>query len=374
MELSKTDAMEIVVEISNLLNKKLNLMNDKGIIIASSDKSRINTFHEGAYKIISEKLPELEVQEKNLNLKGTDIGLNFPIEINNGIVGVVGITGNSEETRAFGKIVKKMTEILLEGKAREEEKRTKVTVRNYFLVDWILSNNTIFNDQFIQRGLELNIDIQQKRRIICLDLSLSNKIKLLDLEKHVINKLTSLYPKNIVLKDSNSIILATPLLDKDKLNKQLISLVDFVSAYNAKIFIGVSDAIELFYNINSYYINAKHALTIQKSKNKNGISYYTDLNIELIYENVPINTKNQVLTKVFNKYKNEDLHKIINILKIYYDSNGSIQKASTLLNMHSNTVQYHLNKIKENTNLDPRNIKDSMIFQIAIDFFYELNY
>ncbi|MDC7242879.1 MAG: helix-turn-helix domain-containing protein, partial [Sphaerochaetaceae bacterium] len=63
-----------------------------------------------------------------------------------------------------------------------------------------------------------------------------------------------------------------------------------------------------------------------------------------------------------------------NILKIYYDSNGSIQKASTLLNMHSNTVQYHLNKIKENTNLDPRNIKDSMIFQIAIDFFYELNY
>ncbi len=374
MELSKIDAMEIVVEISNLLNKKLNLMDDKGIIIASSDKKRINTFHEGAYKIISEKLSELEVHENNLNLKGTDIGLNFPIEINNVIVGVVGITGNSDETRAFGKIVKKMTEILLEGKAREEEKRKKETVRNYFLVDWILSNNTIFNDQFIQRGLDLNIDIKKTRRIICLEIVLSDKIELLDLEKHVLNKLNSLSTNNIVLKDSNSIILATHLLEKEKINNQLESIIDFIIQANAKVFIGISDETDLFYNINEYYINAKHALSIQKSKNKSGFSYYTDLNIELIYENVPINTKNQILNKVFKNYKKEDLPKIINILKMYYDSNGSIQKASILLNMHSNTLQYHLNKIKDITTLDPRNVKDSMIFQIAIDFFHELHY
>jgi len=372
MEISKTDAEEIVKEISNLLNKKLNIMNNEGIIIASSNPSRINTFHEGAYKIINERLIELEIQENDYDLKGSYLGLNFPIEINNEIIGVVGITGNSNETRAFGNIVKKMTEILIEGKIREENNRNKEKVREYFLIDWISTNNTLFNSQLIQRGLEYNIDVQKKRRIVCMDISILDKEKILILEKRIKNKLFSYDSSNLIFRESNSIVLVTQELNREKINTQLNSILGLCNKNEAKVFFGISKIVTEYYNIHNYFINAKHALAIQRSKNVSGILYYSDLNIELIYEQIPTLTKNQIINKIFSNYDENEKSRIINILKIYYENNCSIKNASNLLNMHPNTLQYHLNKIKNITNLDPRNIKDSMLFQLCIDFYNQI--
>ncbi|MGD1816799.1 MAG: CdaR family transcriptional regulator [Pleomorphochaeta sp.] len=373
MELSKTDAQEIVKEISQLLKTKINIMNNKGIIIASSNENRINTFHEGAYKIITNKLSELEVQEKDSDLQGTYQGLNFPIEFNNEIIGVVGITGTSEKTRAYGNIVKKMTEILVEGKAKDEEKRNKELIKSYFLIDWIASDNTPYNLQLIQRGLDLNINIEKARRIIALDIFASNQQLTIDLEKKIINKIYSLNTSNLIFKESNYIIIATEELEKNTLNNQLSKIINLTKSYNAKIYIGISSIIKDFYNINIFYKNAKHALKIQRSKNVSGFSYYNDLAIELIYEHIPTSTKTEIINKIFSKYNNENIEKPMEILKTYFEFNGSIKRAASKLNMHSNTLQYHLNKIKEDTNLDPRNIKDSLLFQLCIDFFYQLN-
>jgi len=372
MEISKTDAEEIVKEISNLLHKKLNIMNNEGIIIASSNPSRINTFHEGAYKIINEKLIELEIQENDYDLKGSYLGLNFPIEINNEIIGVVGITGNSDETRAFGNIVKKMTEILIEGKIREENNRNKEKVREYFLIDWISTNNTLFNSQLIQRGLEYNIDVQKQRRVVCMDISILDKDKFLLLEKRLKSKLFSYDSSNLIFRESNSIVLVTQELNREKINTQLNSIIGLCKKNEAKVFFGISKIVTEYYNIHNYFINAKHALAIQRSKNVSGILYYSDLNIELIYEQIPTLTKNQIINKIFSNYDENEKSRIINILKIYYENNCSIKNASNLLNMHPNTLQYHLNKIKKITNLDPRNIKDSMLFQLCIDFYNQI--
>ncbi len=373
MELSKTDAGEIVKEISELLNKKLNIMNNKGIIIASSNEDRINTFHQGAFNIINNKLTELEVQELDNELEGTYQGLNFPLEIDNEIIGVVGITGNSDETRAYGNIVKKMTEILIEGKIRDEKKRNKETIKNYFLNDWIFSSSDSYNQQLIQRGFKLNIDIERKRRIFCIELLISDKNYLLNVEKKLINKIYNLNTKNLIIKDSNIVVVATEVIDKQSLTNQLNKLIDYFKKDNLDIFIGISNTISEFHNINSHYLNAKHALAIQRSKKISGISYYNDLNIELIYEQISTSNKKELIKKVFINYKEEDLIKDLYLLKIYYDNNCSIKKAAPLLNMHSNTLQYHLTKIKRNTNLNPRNIKDSLIFQLCIDFYKQIN-
>lgn len=373
MELSKTDAQEIVKEISQLLKTKINIMNNKGIIIASSNKNRINTFHEGAYKIITNKLNELEVQEKDSDLQGTYQGLNFPIEFNNEIIGVVGITGTSETTRAYGNIVKKMTEILVEGKAKDEAKRNKELIKSYFLIDWIASDNTPYNLQLIQRGLDLNINIEKERRVIALYISASNQQLAIDLEKKIINRFYTSNTSNLIFKESNYLIIATEELDKINLNNQLNKIINSLKTDNVKIFIGISSIIKDFYNINMYYKNAIHALNIQRLRNISGFSYYKDLAIELIYEHIPTSTKTEIINKIFSKYNSDNIEKPIEILKTYFEFNGSIKRAALKLNMHPNTLQYHLNKIKEDTNLDPRNIKDTLLFQLCIDFFYQIN-
>lgn len=114
MHISKTSAKTIVNEISKLVKQNINLMNEQGIIIASCDKERIGQFHEGAYKIITEKLDEYYISEE----KATETarkGLNLPLELDGEIVGVVGITGSYDEVINQGRLLKKMTEILLTG-------------------------------------------------------------------------------------------------------------------------------------------------------------------------------------------------------------------------------------------------------------------
>ena len=113
MHISKTSAKTIVNEISKLVKQNINLMNEQGIIIASCDKERIGQFHEGAYKIITEKLDEYYISEE----KATETarkGLNLPLELDGEIVGVVGITGSYDEVINQGRLLKKMTEILLQ--------------------------------------------------------------------------------------------------------------------------------------------------------------------------------------------------------------------------------------------------------------------
>lgn len=57
MELQEQQAKAIVHEINQVLPQKINLMNQKGIIIASTDPDRVHTFHGGAAKIINQGLP-----------------------------------------------------------------------------------------------------------------------------------------------------------------------------------------------------------------------------------------------------------------------------------------------------------------------------
>ena len=112
MHLSYLSAQQIVQEISAIVGQHVNIMDSDGVIIASTDPSRIGHVHEGAKRIIDEDLPELYISLE-METATTRNGLNLPLTINGRVVGVVGITGRYDQVVSYGQIVKKMTEILL---------------------------------------------------------------------------------------------------------------------------------------------------------------------------------------------------------------------------------------------------------------------
>ena len=78
------------------------------------------------------------------------------------------------------------------------------------------------------------------------------------------------------------------------------------------------------------------------------------------------------MQKLFRGYEMEELTETIGILEILYETEGSITKASEKLHMHKNTLQYKLKRIYERTGYDPRSIRSSSLFYIAIYFFREI--
>ena len=54
MKITHKLAQDIVDKTMSILEKNINIMDEKGVIIGSGDKSRLNQYHEGAAQVIKE--------------------------------------------------------------------------------------------------------------------------------------------------------------------------------------------------------------------------------------------------------------------------------------------------------------------------------
>ncbi|MFR9190725.1 MAG: sugar diacid recognition domain-containing protein, partial [Anaerotruncus massiliensis (ex Togo et al. 2019)] len=165
MDISKRNAMQIVNEISGIIGQHVNMMDADGTIIASTDPERMDTYHEGAARVIGEHLDELIIQSDD-EYEGTRKGINLPILLDGEIAGVVGITGERDEVVKYGQIIKKMTEILLIENFDKEQKKIDDRIRTRFIDEWLYGDAISQGQAFIQRGARLGIDITLPRRVL----------------------------------------------------------------------------------------------------------------------------------------------------------------------------------------------------------------
>ena len=104
-------AQSIVEAAKAVIGYDVNYMNPDGRIIASTDTQRIGTFHEAGLRVLERGLP-MEIEAENAYL-GTRQGINYPVVMDGQQFGVIGISGDPEECRAFGFLLTKLTEVLI---------------------------------------------------------------------------------------------------------------------------------------------------------------------------------------------------------------------------------------------------------------------
>jgi carbohydrate diacid regulator len=107
-------AQKFVNRITKQLGYNVNVMDERGIIIASSDCSRIGSFHQGAYNMINEKKSMDYVKDNYEKMIGVQPGINLPVHYKNSIIGAVGISGDPDVVMPFVKLVKLTFETMLE--------------------------------------------------------------------------------------------------------------------------------------------------------------------------------------------------------------------------------------------------------------------
>ncbi len=149
MRITHKLAQDIVDKTMNILGRNINIMDENGVIIGSGDKSRLNQFHEGAAQVIKEG-KKLEIYSKDINhLVGAKPGINLPIEYNNKIIGVVGITGEPNEVTPFGEVIKMTVEMMLQQEFLLKELQLEKQVQENFVHDLISGRIGNDSDLFI---------------------------------------------------------------------------------------------------------------------------------------------------------------------------------------------------------------------------------
>lgn len=378
VHISKRNAEQIVKEISGIIGESVNMMNSDGIIIASTDISRIGTFHEGAKRLIDERLEELVIHFDNEYI-GTKAGTNLPVVINDEIIGVIGVTGPHQQVVKFGQIIKKMTEILLLDHFYREQKELTENIRNRFIEEWICVDTKNINPALASRGLSLGIDISIPRRVMVMSVISNDEIDIIAAQKNfdyankIISRIVNEDKNNILLKSTTNIICAVSA-ESDKGMLQLAKRVknQVEQRNNVTLAVGIDAQVDSYAFIHNAYLKAKKAFQTCLKTPEKEIRFYDNINMELFVGEIPEAIKEEYVRKIFKGYSSKEITQWIDLLETLYNEDGSIISTANKLYIHKNTLQYKLKKLAEQTGYDPRSIQHSSLYFNAIYFYRDL--
>ena len=113
-------AEKFVKRSANYTQYNINVMDEKGIIIASSSPERVGSFHEVAYQIIQADKDVVEVVSAD-HFQGGRTGINMALFLQRQKIGVLGITGDPEEIREIARLLRMSLETMLEYEAQKKK-------------------------------------------------------------------------------------------------------------------------------------------------------------------------------------------------------------------------------------------------------------
>lgn len=372
MKVSNYLAQDIVENMKDIINQDINYFNSDSIIIASTDKTRIGSFHGGAKKVFEQKR-DLIIRYDD-EFKGAKQGINLPVYFENEIVGVIGITGKQEEVEKYGRIIQRMTEILIkEGYIQEQKKKESESRRQY--VEELLFRYDCDEVSLLARAEILNIKLKTNRiAVVARIMERNNEFKLTptineEIFEHF-KKMIWDNPQNLITQRGMNIIIVYELKERDNIENKITRLKDYLeNKYAITVYLGIGEPYDKIEDINKSYKEAKKALDINCAFRNKEIMYYRDLDIGLLIDDIPVSTSDKYTQKIFNGMNRTEIIEYSIVIDAYLRHNGSITKAANELFIHKNTLQYRLNRLKELTGYDPRTIKDMVVLYLAFTLF-----
>lgn len=365
MEIAAGLAQSIVISMKEIINQELNFINIDGIILASTDESRIGEHHAGAKRVIETKTDL--IVEYDGQYEGTKKGINIPIYSDQHLVGVIGITGNKDEVEKYGKIIKTMTEILVKDAWIKDVSFKKRDNYRILIEELLAPTFDLENIQTLANVLEINLNIP---RIVVV-----GRIKNLSVERNEqIENVMNLL-KVILTNDNQTIynvngqdirILFRDNLQESALHYQLNSLIrQAEQQYGLQLYIGVGLACDKLTGFRTSYERAVTALDWAILNSHNTIEYYSKLDLGMILTDISKNKSDEFINQILGKLDEKEVEEYAEILPIYGTNNGSIYKAADELFIHKNTLQYKLNKLHKVTGYNPRELDNYAILSLA---------
>lgn len=330
---------------------------------------------------------------------GAKTGINLPIEHNNKIIGVVGITGEPNEVSPFGEVIKMAVEMMLQQEFLLKEIQLEQQARGNFIHDLISGRIGNDSDLFITRGQIVGYDILIPRVALVVDIyqfektakqslqafkgSKEGEIHLQRLKNDVLKSIQGIFvdaPQEIVSYTGGDrfVILKTiNLKDSDEMLRKKIfrigqKIKDTISLkMKFKVTMGIGEYHESIQGLNKSFEEATQALDVGTRLGGAGDIYQiNDLGIGRILAEIKKETQQEIIKKTFysvNEVKGRKINEtLLDTLKVFFDNNLSILKTAQTIYIHRNTLLYRLRRIREITGLDPKKFDDAVQLRIAL--------
>lgn len=373
MNVSNYLAQDIVEDMKDIINQDINYFDHNGVIIASTDKNRIGDFHVGAKKTLESK--DNLIISYDGQYEGTKAGINLPVYFKKEIVGVIGITGKKEEVEKYGKIIQRMTEILIKEAYLKEQDNMEREAKRQFIEELLFRYHSD-DKTLLMRAEFLNIKTNIPRIVSIARIIEKDEHELLvtpNINEKIFNSFRELIDsssQNLIVQSGMNIIIMHEIKVRENINTLINDIkTNIENKHNIKLFFGIGEESNNINEIKKSYKEAKKSLDIALAFRDKDILHYSDLNIGLLIDDIPVDTIHKYTKKVFVNMTKKEINDYSIIMDSYIRHNGSITKASEELFLHKNTLQYRLNKLNSLTGLNPRNISEFVVLYLGFTLF-----
>lgn len=328
---------DMALNLSTLIKHNVNIFNVDGVIVGSSDLSRLGEYHSFAHSVIKGEIKDYKVY--GTNQENVKPGINLPILSHGKVIGAVGITGNPDEVQIFSEILKMSLEQLIEQKLAEDKRMSSRKYEKQVVLD-ILFDLSGFED--IEKRLSV-IGYQRKQYNILLKFYEINHnfIKMFDglsyLEANMNDKVTFIVSSD---KLASILDLTTKLIESGE-NVIISEICGFNALKNEyKIINFIEQHTE---NVPGTHLTRDYKL--------DSFLYGLDYSSYAQFTEAQPIINNQTLVDTFETYIDHDL---------------SMVKTSEVMYVHINTLKYRIKKIEELTSCSLKNVDDILKLKLSI--------
>ncbi|MBN6711298.1 helix-turn-helix domain-containing protein [Haemophilus haemoglobinophilus] len=367
MKLNLSLAQNIVQRTNRILHKPINVMDENGIIIASSNPNRLQQKHTGAVLAIRRN-QTIEINQELAEQWQFEVqpGINLPISYLGEILGVVGISGDPETVRSYGELVKMTAELMTEQHFLLEKERWDKRYKEEFILS--LLKGKLDEIEIEQQSAFFGLTLEPKSAVIIIQILQPTAEKLQQLVGYL--EQSAKYPHFAIL-SHNKIALIQPsnelqnLLKSKELPKLFPSHLLPSGLKGIKIAIGTE--VETYKDISLSFQTALSTLNYgQTYFPKKSVYYFNQYKLPALLDNLRNSWQSKELLKPLDDLYQQDENRLLEkTLQQYFLSNCDLALTSQQLFIHINTLRYRLNKIEKMTGLSFNKIDEKFILYLS---------
>lgn len=377
-EISKQAAYKLVEALHQVIQSDVNYINTDGVIIASSNPSRLGGSHNTAKKIIHEDLDSY-VTEQNEETSYVKEGVNFPIRLDGQIVGVIAITGPLDQVKPYASIVRQMAEIMMEDQLIKEGDSNQRRLKYRYLED-LVNNPHYWNDpDFIKKGVRFGVHVKADWQVVVasqdegayLEKTARENQDLVSIDR-AIRLFANKHFKNAYLYLPSHYTFFVDLPEQELESQLDILNQQLEKGFDAQLYFGIGPRASSDISISTSYQLALKSTQLAKDHGKK-IVHYNDLFVENYLDDISIDRMRAYVNELLREVPKAEQQELIDFISLYFEYEGSVKRMARFMFIHINTVQYRLQKILEQTGFDIRKPSESIYFHLLLHFYKTIN-
>lgn len=380
MKILEHMAQDIAEKTTAILGYPISITDKEGIIIGSTDRSRLGNLHKPSLDVIRKNSPvdcESGLEHTPENVLP---GISVPLTLHNKHIGVLGIIGDPNEVHKYVHLVKSHVEMLCLEAFRKETMYLETKMIEIFVQQLIHFKNDEDIDPIRQVAKSLDFDLDTDRACLLIDISHDTAsetaapepiepIPLPYVHQEILDYLNLLFKKSkddivshisverfIVIKPVKPVKpKADPVLTDGSFEKELQKLNLFLrSKYSRSAAISIGRVSSGIQGIADSYRSAAKTMTAGKrTKSELKIYRYDDwlITLELLPQELTPDIRAKLLAIIEPLTQLGNYETLAATFLSYCKQNMNMSEAARSMFVHRNTVIYRLEKIAELTAL-----------------------